>query len=143
MKDIFTAENADTVKMKDELNIITKTVITAAIKVHRELGPGLLESAYEACLAYELLESGLLAERQKALPIKYRDVELDCGYRIDILVERKIIIELKTVEKFEPIHQAQILSYLKLSGCKVGLLINFNSKVLKAGIKRLVLGLKE
>ena len=138
MKDIFTAETA---KMKNELNTITETVIAAAIEVHRELGPGLLESAYEACLAYELLESGLIAERQKALPIKYRDVKLDCGYRIDLLVERKIIIELKTVERFEPIHQAQILSYLMLSGCKVGLLINFNSKVLKAGIKRL--GLKE
>ena len=85
----------------------------------------------------------MLAERQKALPIKYRDVKLDCGYRIDLLVERKIIIELKTFEKFEPIHQAQILSYLMLSGCKVGLLINFNTKVLKTGIKRLVLGLKE
>ena len=129
--------------MKDELNKITKTVIAAAIKVHRELGPGLLESAYEACLAYELFERGFLAERQKALPIKYRDVKLDCGYRIDLLVERKIIIELKTVERFEPIHQAQILSYLMLSGCKVGLLINFNVKVLKAGIKRLLLGLKE
>ena len=141
MIDIFTPENSETVKMNNGLNKITETVIAAAIEVHRELGPGLLQSAYEACLAYELLESGLLAERQKALPIKYRDVKLDCGYRIDLLVERKIIIELKTVEKFEPIHQAQILSYLMLSGCKVGLLINFNSKVLKASIKRL--GLKE
>ncbi len=143
MKDIFTTENAETAKMKNELNTITETVIAAAIEVHRELGPGLLESAYEACLAYELLERGLIAERQKALPIKYRDVKLDCGYRIDLLVERKVIIELKTVDRFEPIHQAQILSYLKLTGCKVGLLINFNAKELKAGIKTLVLGLKE
>jgi len=111
--------------------------------VHRELGPGLLESAYEACLAYELAELGLTVERQKALPVEYRGVKVDCGYRIDLLVERKVIIELKAVERLEPIHRAQLLSYLKLSGCKVGLLINFNVKVLKNGIRRLVLGLKE
>ena len=107
--------------------------------VHRELGPGLLESAYEACLAFELVERGLSVERQKALPVKYRGVNVDCGYRIDLLVEGKVIIELKAVERLEPIHEAQLLSYLKLSGCKVGLLINFNVKVLKSGIRRLVL----
>ena len=111
--------------------------------VHKELGPGLLESAYEACLAYELAECGLAVERQKALPVKYRGVKVDCGYRMDLLVEEKVIVELKAQDRLEPIHKAQLLSYLKLSGCKVGLLINFNVKVLKNGIPRLVLGLKE
>ena len=106
--------------------------------VHRELGPGLLESAYEACLAYELVESEMGVERQKALPVRYRGVNVDCGYRIDLLVEGKVIVELKAVERLEAIHKAQLLSYLKLSGCKVGLLINFNVKVLKDGIRRLV-----
>lgn len=110
--------------------------------VHRELGPGLLESAYEACLAYELGERGLAVERKKALPIKYRGIKGDCGYRLDLVVEGKIIIELKAVDRLEPIHIAQLLSYLKLSGCKVGLLINFNVKVLKNGIRRLVKDLK-
>jgi len=106
--------------------------------VHRELGPGLLESTYEACLAYELANRGLAVERQKELPVKYRGVKLDCGYRIDLLVEKKVIVELKAIERLEPIHIAQVLSYLKLSGCNVGLLINFNVKVLKDGIRRLI-----
>jgi len=106
--------------------------------VHRELGPGLLESTYEACLAYELVNRELAVERQKELPVKYRGVKLDCGYRIDLLVEKKVIVELKAVERLEPIHIAQVLSYLKLSGCNVGLLINFNVKVLKDGIRRLI-----
>ena len=129
--------------MTKQLNRTTESVIGAAIAVHRELGPGLLESAYEACLAFELVERGLTVEQQKALPVKYRGVKVDCGYRIDLLVGGKVIIELKAVERLEPIHEAQLLSYLKLSGCKVGLLINFNVKVLKSGIRRLVLGLKE
>ena len=129
--------------MTKQLNRITESVIGAAMAVHRELGPGLLESAYEACLAFELVERGLTVEQQKALPVKYRGVKVDCGYRIDLLVGGKVIIELKAVERLEPIHEAQLLSYLKLSGCKVGLLINFNVKVLKNGIRRLVLGLKE
>ena len=129
--------------MKTELNKITEIIIGAAMAVHRELGPGLLESAYEACLAYELPERGLSVERQKALPVKYRGVNVDCGYRIDLLVEGKVVIELKAVERLEAIHQAQLLSYLKLSGCKVGLLINFNVKVLKDGIRRLVNELEE
>jgi len=132
--------NADIVA---KLNGITDEVIGAAVAVHRQLGPGLLESAYEACLAYELSERGLFVERQKALPIKYRGVELDCGYRLDLLVSEQVIIELKAVDRLDPIHQAQLLSYLKLSGCKVGLLINFNVKVLKNGIRRLVNDLKE
>ena len=127
----------------NKYNKITEKIIASAIAVHRELGPGLLESAYEACLAFELAERGLLVERQKAPPVLYRDVKLDCGYRLDLLVEGKIIVELKAVERIEPIHQAQILSYLRLSGCKVGLLINFNVKVLKTGIRRFVLNLKE
>jgi len=111
--------------------------------VHRELGPGLLESAYEACLLYELTRHGLAVERQKELPVIYKSVKVDCGYRIDLLVEKKVIVELKAVEKLMPIHEAQLLSYLKLSGCKVGLLINFNTKLLKDGIRRRVLDLKE
>ena len=124
--------------MKHNLNKITEAIIGAAIAVHKELGPGLLESAYEACLAYELAERKLKVERQKGLPVTYHGVQLDCGYRIDLLVEKLVVVELKAVERLEPIHQAQMLSYLRLSGCKVGLLINFNVKVLKNGIRRFV-----
>ena len=124
--------------MSQNINDITEAIIGAAICVHRELGPGLLESAYEVCLAYELTERKLKIERQKALPVVYRGVELDCGYRIDLLVEKQVVVELKAVESLEPIHDAQLLSYLKLSGCEVGLLINFNVKVLKDGIRRFV-----
>ncbi len=124
--------------MPRNINDITEAIIGAAICVHRELGPGLLESAYEACLAYELTERKLQIERQKGLPVVYRGVELDCGYRIDLLVENEVIVELKAVELLEPIHDAQLLSYLKLSGCEVGLLINFNVRVLKDGIRRFV-----
>ena len=129
--------------MKNKIDKISETIIGGAIAVHRALGPGLLESAYEACLGYELIDRGLSVERQKALPVKYRGVNLDCGYRIDLLVERIIIIELKAVEKIDPIHKAQLLSYLKLSGCKLGLLINFNVRMLKSGIHRIVLNLEE
>ena len=130
-------------KMIKEINKITETIIGAAMDVHRELGPGLLESAYEACLLYELTRHALAVERQKELPVIYKSVKVDCGYRIDLLVEKKVIVELKAVEKLMPIHEAQLLSYLKLSGCKVGLLINFNTKLLKDGIRRRVLDLKE
>ena len=116
-------------------------IIGAAIAVHRALGPGLLESTYEACLVYELVQRGLRVEQQKALPVCYQGVYLDCGYRIDLLVEDSVIVELKAVEKLEPIHEAQLLSYLKLSGVKVGLLINFNVEILKNGLKRRVLDL--
>ena len=126
--------------MRERLNRITEAVIGAAIAVHRELGPGLLESTYEACLAYELVERGLAVERQKELPVTYRGVSLDCGYRIDLLVEKEVVVELKAVEGREPIHEAQLLSYLKLSGCKLGLLINFNVRVLTDGIRRLANG---
>ena len=125
------------------INEITENVIAAAIDVHRELGPGLLESTYEACLVFELAERGLRVERQKALPVAYKGVRVDCGYRIDLLVEGQVILELKAVEALDPIHEAQVLSYLKLSGCHVGLLINFNVKLLKEGLRRLVNGLPE
>ena len=124
--------------MECRINKITESVIGAAIAVHRELGPGLLESAYEACLAYELSEKKLNIERQKIIPVIYRGVQLDCGYRLDFLVEDKVIVEIKAVDKLEPIHEAQIISYLKLSGCKVGLLINFKVTILKHGIRRFV-----
>jgi GxxExxY protein len=124
--------------MEQNLNDVTETIIGAAISVHKELGPGLLESAYEACLVYELAERKLKIERQKGLPVVYRGVHLDCGYRIDLLVENQVVVEIKAVERLEPIPEAQLLSYLKLSGCEVGLLINFKVKVLKAGIRRFV-----
>lgn len=128
---------------KEEIDIITETIIGAAIAVHRELGPGLLESTYESCLVYELAQRGLCVERQKPLAVVYREVRLDCGYRIDLLVQGKVVVELKSVDRLEAIHQAQLLSYLKLSGCKAGLLINFNVPMLRDGVRRLVRNLKE
>lgn len=120
------------------LNRVTGTIIGAAIDVHRALGAGLLESAYEACLAYELAERSLKVEQPKPLPLVYKAVRLDCGYRLDLLVDDCVIVEVKSVDALEPVHTAQVLSYLKLSGCRVGLLINFNVQVLKRGIRRLV-----
>jgi len=122
--------------MNQNVNSITQKIIGSAIAIHKELGPGLLESSYEACMAYELARLNLKVERQKGLPVTYHGVKLDCGYRIDFLVEDRVIVELKAVEKLEPIHEAQILSYLKLSNCEVGLLINFNVKLIKYGIRR-------
>jgi GxxExxY protein len=121
---------------RNHLNTITGQIIGAAIEVHRHLGPGLLESAYETCLAYELSQRGLQVERQKALPIVYKNIKLDQGYRIDLLVENRVIVELKVVEQLTDVHEAQLLSYLKFSGCPVGLLINFNVMLLKDGIRR-------
>ena len=117
---------------------ITEAVIGAAIAVHRALGPGLLESTYEACLVYELTELGVALERQKALPVPYRSVLIDCGYRIDLLVGNEVIVELKAVERILPVHEAQILTYLRLSGHAVGLLLNFNVPLMKDGIRRFV-----
>ena len=119
-------------------NEIGKIVINSAIKVHKSLGPGLLESAYEACLAYELQRAGLLVQTQVGLPLKYEDVVLDVGYRVDVLIENKVILELKAVDRLMPIHDAQILSYLKLSECKLGFLLNFNVYRMKDGIRRMV-----
>ena len=123
---------------KDPLNNVTSGIIGAVIDVHHALGPGLLESAYKACLAYELIQREMKVEQQKPLPLIYRDVQLDCGYRIDLLVDDAVTLEIKSVDSLAPIHQAQLLSYLKLSGCEVGLLINFNVKLLKQGIVRMV-----
>jgi GxxExxY protein len=122
-----------------EINQITHEILDSAYKVHSALGPGLLESAYRACLVYELRKKGFSVEEEKALPLIYEEVKLDCGYRIDILVESKVVIELKTVEAFTDAHTAQVLTYLRLSGNHVGLLLNFYTKSLKDGIKRLVL----
>lgn len=119
-------------------NEIAKIVLDCAFKVHKALGPGLLENAYEECLCYELKKHNIHYERQKSLPVIYDDIELECGYRIDIMVEEKVIVELKTVDNIADIHLAQVLTYLKLSGCKLGLLINFNTVLLKDGIKRIV-----
>ncbi len=121
-----------------DLNSITEKVIGGCIEVHKNLGPGLLESTYEECVAYELAQSGLFVERQKELPVIYKKIKLDCGYRLDLLVEREIIIELKSVESLLPIHEAQVLTYLKLSGKQIGLLFNFNTRVLTKGMKRFV-----
>ncbi|WP_084123017.1 GxxExxY protein [Aquiflexum balticum] len=122
-----------------ETNHITEQILKCAFKVHSALGPGLLESAYQACLKYEIIKSGLYVESEKALPLIYEEVKLDCGYRLDLLVEKEVIVELKTVEFFTDVHLAQVLTYLKISNKKVGLLINFNTKSLRDGIKRVVL----
>ena len=119
-----------------EINQITEKIIGCAIEVHKELGAGLLESAYEECLFFELQKAGLNAERQVPVPVIYNDIKLDCGYRMDILVEKKVIIELKTVDTLAPIHEAQILTYMKFAKKEIGLLINFNVTLLKNGIKR-------
>ena|SRR5690606_34040661 len=121
-----------------ENNLLTEQILKAAFKVHTELGPGLLESAYEECLYYELKQAGFIVDKQKALPLIYYEVKLDAGYRIDLLVENAIVIEVKAVEALNDVHTAQVLTYLKLSGCKIGLLLNFNVASLKYGIKRLI-----
>ena len=118
---------------------LTEKLIGSAIEVHREPGPGLLESAYEECLCFELKEQGLSFKRQVPLPVAYKSVRLDCGYRLDLVVEERVILELKAVERLMPVHEAQVLTYLRLSGIRTGLLLNFNSAVLKNGLRRLVL----
>ena len=119
-------------------NEISQIVIGAAIEVHRALGPGLLESAYQECLLYELEERGLKVKKEVSMPIEYKEVQLDHGYRMDLLIEEKVVVELKTVDELHEVHTAQILTYLKLGNYKLGLLINFNTKLLKHGIKRYV-----
>jgi len=126
-----------------EINELTKEVIGAAIEVHKVLGPGLMESVYEECLCHELGLRALRFERQKSLPIVFKEVKIDCGYRLDLLVANSVIVEIKAVEVLLPVHEAQLLTYLKVGGWKVGLLINFNVSLLRDGIKRIVLGLKE
>jgi GxxExxY protein len=123
---------------KDRLDSLTRRIIGAGIEVHRRIGPGLLESAYEICLAFELRQLGFNIEQQKPLPVIYRDVKLDCGYRLDLVVEDSAVIEIKAVDQLAPIHIAQLLSYLRLSGKRVGLLINFHVRMLTNGVKRVV-----
>jgi GxxExxY protein len=118
---------------------LTREIIGAAIEVHRELGPGLLESAYRSCLARELSLRGLPFEQEKPLPVEYKGVRLECGYRLDFVVDGKVVVELKAVDEIHPVHEAQLLTYLKLTGCRVGLLLNLNVPVLRDGITRRVL----
>ena len=122
-----------------ERDPLTDRVIGLAIEVHKGLGPGLLESAYEECLCYELTSASIEFQRQVPLPVVYKEVRLECGYRLDIVVEGRLILELKTVEKILPVHEAQLLTYLKLAEIRTGLLLNFNNAVLKDGIRRMVL----
>ena len=126
-----------------DINQLSSKIIGAAIQVHKALGPGLLESAYEECICHELSSQSLSIEIQKPLAINYKGIKLDCGYRLDIVVENTIILELKSCEKIEPIHKAQLLTYLKLSGLNLGLILNFNVPVMRDGIVRIVHALKE
>ncbi len=118
---------------------LTERVIGLAIEVHRELGPGLLESAYEECLCFELKQAGIPFGRQVPLPVLYKKVRIECGYRMDIVVDGHLVVEIKAADRIMPIHEAQMLTYLRLSGCKIGLLMNFNDVTLKAGLRRFVL----
>jgi GxxExxY protein len=120
------------------INELTEIIIGCAIEVHKILGPGLLESAYEECLAYELQKVGLKIERQKPVPVVYKDIVLECGYRIDILVEDTVVLELKSIETLNPVHEAQILTYMKFANKNIGLLINFNVTLLKNGLRRFI-----
>ena len=120
-------------------NEITEQILKAAFSVHSALGPGLLESSYKECLAYELIQEGLFVEKEKPMPLVYKEVKLDIGYRLDLLVEGKVVVEIKVADAFSDVHLAQILTYLKLSNCKVGLLLNFKVVSLKNGIKRVIL----
>jgi len=122
----------------DELNRLSSETIGAAIEVHRNLGPGLLESAYESCLSWELRQRGFDVEKQVPVPIRYKGLTLDEGYRIDLLVEGKLLLELKSIDKVQPIHMAQVLTYLKMTGLKMALILNFNVLLMRSGIKRIV-----
>ena len=122
----------------ERINFLTEKVIGCAIEVHKAIGPGLLESAYEECLCYELAQNGLKFERQVPLPVVFKGVKLDCGYKLDIIVENTVIIELKAVDRIIAIHEAQLLSYLRMLDLRVGLILNFHSSVLKQGIRRIV-----
>lgn len=123
----------------EELNELTQKIIGCAIEINKSLGPGLLESAYEECLCYELDKSKLFYERQKAVPVVYKEIKLECGYRLDLLIENKVVIELKSIDLIAPVHTAQILTYMRFAEKKIGLLINFNVTKLKDGLKRYVL----
>ncbi len=130
-------------QLKMTYNELSYSVLGAAMKVHRELGPGLLEKAYQECLCYEITQLGLCVEKEVAMPLKYRGVKLECGFRMDLLVEKRLVVETKSVSELNDIHFAQLLSYLKQGDFRMGLLINFNSLILKNGIRRVVNGLEE
>jgi GxxExxY protein len=121
-------------------NEISKIVFEAGLRIHKALGPGLIESSYEECLSFELSKTGLLIERQKALPLKYEEVKLNICFRADFMIERKLIVEVKSIEALNDIHLSQVLTYLKISGCKLGLLINFNTLLFKNGVRRIING---
>ncbi len=129
--------------MISDINKLSSKIIGAAIEVHKAIGPGLLESVYEECICHELSFAGFSLERQKPLAVRYKGIKLDCGYRLDVVVENRIILELKACDKIEPIHKAQLLTYLKLSGLNLGLLLNFNVTVMRDGIVRIVNELEE
>ena len=133
LEDSLTSEYANRLHVD-----LTKAIIGSAIEVHQALGPGLLEATYEMCLVYELQQKGLKVERQKPVPIEYKEIKLDCGYRLDLFVDEKIILEIKSVSELTKIHEAQLVTYLKLSKCKIGLLMNFNVIVMKQGIQRII-----
>jgi GxxExxY protein len=143
MNDLLPQGSRRTQSSKADLNQLTERVIGAAIQVHRSLGPGLLESSYEICLCHELSLCHIPFERQKPIPLEYKGVKLDCGYRADLLIDGKILVELKAVEALMPLHEAQLLTYLRLGGWNVGLIVNFNVQLLKQGIRRRVLNLEE
>jgi GxxExxY protein len=143
MNSDLTAENAEDTETVKNLNELTEAIIGAAMEVHRALGPGLLESTYEMCLCRELSIRGIPFERQVSIPVEYKGVKLDCGYRADIVVDGMILAEIKAIDSLLSIHDAQLLSYLKLGGWQIGLLINFNVELLKHGLRRRVLGLSE
>ena len=130
-------------QLKMTYNELSYSVVGAAMKVHRELGPGLLEKAYQECLCYEITQLGLCVEKEVAMPLKYRGVKLECGFRMDLLVEKRLVVETKSVSELHDIHFAQLLSYLKQGDFRMGLLINFNTLILKNGIRRVVNGLEE
>ena len=139
MKDKSKPGNAETAEIRPVVeNVLTDQIIGCAIEVHRHLGPGLLESVYEECLCYELSQLGLRFERQVHLPVTYKGIKLECGHKLDLVVEDSVVVELKSIEDITPLHQAQLLTYLKTSNKKVGLLINFNVQFLKNGLKRVV-----
>jgi GxxExxY protein len=142
-KAALTAEGAEDAEVVKNLNELTEAIIGSAMEVHRALGPGLLESTYEMCLCRELSIRGLRFQRQVPIAVEYKGVKLDCGYRADVVVEDSVLVEIKAIDSLQSIHEAQLLSYLKLGGWKIGLLINFNVELLKHGLRRRVLGLIE
>ncbi|MEJ7611400.1 MAG: GxxExxY protein [Ferruginibacter sp.] len=123
----------------NNINALTELILKYAFRIHSALGPGLLESSYKECLFYELNKNGIYTEKEKAMPLYYEEIKMDVGYRVDLIVEKKVIVEIKSCEEFNDVHSAQLLTYLKLSGCHVGLLLNFKTASLKNGIKRMVL----